>query len=512
MQTTPQLHDPRVSTKVPGTTGKVPTEQRRYAFTPTPLLPLREGRPDGAPGQGEGESPERSPRAGLPCLTAAFLAGLLLAGTAPALGAGGASAEGDWPQWAGPGRDYRVPPPLGFSYATEWSEEGPKRLWQRQLGLGYSSLAVVGGRIFAQDREGDQERVSALDASSGETLWTHTYDAPHLDGMRMRYGAGPHATPLVHGGRVFTTGATARLFALDADDGAVLWQKELWGELEGTFLVRGYAASPLLFTIGVGEGEGEVIILPVGSETKGFVAFDPATGEEKWASPPFRASQSSPILIEVGGEPQVVGFVNDELVAVDPRTGRELWRHEHESGAAYNISMPLYRDGVLTVSSAYGGGTRALRLASGDGSEAAVQELWHTNRMKVHYTNLLRFGDHVYGSTGNAGSILLAGVALETGKVSWKSRDVGRAQMVALDAEGLTLALSEDGELWLIRLTPAGPVLLASHQIADEKTWTLPVVLGDRLYVRNEKSLMAFELPTEAGGSLDEPAAESLGR
>lgn len=411
----------------------------------------------------------------------------------PLLLAPGLARAADWPQWAGPDRNFQAPAPER-PLATDWPEAGPEKLWQRELGLGYSSMAVVGDRLYTQYRIGDDEFVLAVDTATGETAWQYAYAAPHLDDMRTGYGEGPHATPLVHDGRVFAVGVTGLFFALDATDGSVLWQVDLWGseegDLAGTFLVRGYASSPILFT---GDEGAESIILPVGGESQGFVAFDPENGKIRWRSPAFDNSQSSPILVQVGGEPLLIGFVNDWIVAVDPRSGQERWRREHESGAAYNISTPIFRDGVLTVSSAYGGGTRSLRI-----TPEGAEELWHTNRLKVHYTNMLRDGSHVYGASGNAGSILLTGLELETGDLAWKSREVGRAQLVSLDDQGLSLALTEDAELVLLRLTGLGPAVIARAEIADAQTWSLPVVVGDRVYVRNEQHLMAFRLPLEA--------------
>ena len=389
----------------------------------------------------------------------------------------------DWPQWAGPGRDFRAVEP-----ATAVLEGDPaawQTLWQRDLGLGYSAVSVVGERLVTLDREGDVERIVALSTADGETLWSFQYDAPHLDGMRVGYGTGPHSTPLIHAGRVFAVGTTGLLHAVSLESGELLWKKNLWGELDGTFLVRGYAASPLAV--------GDKVVVTVGGEGRGFVAFDAATGEEAWRGSTFKNSQSSPVLIDVGterSEPILVAFANDELVAADPSSGKALWRVEHTSSAAYNIGTPIFDAAKkrLYVSSAYGGGTRGLEVSRG-----SATELWHTSRLKVHYTNMLLIDDHLYGTTGNAGTVILAGLDTKDGNVLWKDRSVVRSQLVSLGGSK-ALALTEEGELMRLDLKPSGVTVEGKLNIGADKSWTLPTVVGDRIYIRTEGMIKAYNL------------------
>ncbi len=387
----------------------------------------------------------------------------------------------DWPQWGGPTRDFQANVALG-----DWPSEGPTVLWRQPLGEGYSSIAVVGSLVYTQYREGEEEVVAAFNRDDGANRWRYRYPAPHLDGMRMGYGSGPHATPLVTAGRVFAVGATGKLHALDAADGRLLWQQELWQELEGSFLRRGYAASPL--------AHGDTVLLPVGGDGQGMVAFAQATGEIVWKSGNFKASQSSPILIDVDGRPQLVAFVADEIHGLAPNDGASLWSHEHPAGAVYNISTPLFDAATsrLFFSSAYGGGSRVLKLGWTDDT-ATVDEAFHTSRLKVHYTNSVRRGRHIYGASGNSGKIFLSALDLDAGDLAWKERRIGRATLVS--ARDRAIALDEDGVLYLVTLAPEGLTIHAQTQLIDEPTWTIPALAGDTLYVRNQKWLMALRLP-----------------
>ncbi len=385
----------------------------------------------------------------------------------------------DWPQWGGPGRDFRVPDP---GLAAAWPTP-LEPLWSRPLGEGYSGIAAVGGRLYTQYSDGVEEVVVALEADSGAEVWSHRHAAPRPDGMRLNYGEGPHATPLVSGGRIFAVGTTGRLLALDARDGTSVWSHDLWAEYGGFRLRRGYGASPLAY--------GDTVILPVAGDGPGVMAFDQADGRVVWRSQALAASQSSPILIEVAGKPQLVLFVEDEVVGLDPRGGELLWRHPHKAFGPYNISTPVWApDGTLFVSSSYGGGSRLLRPRPRKGSP--VEELWHSKRMGIHFTNALRVGDRFFASTGRSG-VVAAALDAADGGLAWKSRAIARASYIQVGDR--ILGLEAEGRLLLFELAADGPAVLAETQLLDAQSWTVPALVGHRLYVRDRQRILAVELP-----------------
>ena len=392
-----------------------------------------------------------------------------------------AAAAQEWPQWGGPGRGFEVVDP---GLATSWPEGGLEPLWSRPLGEGYAGIAVVGDRLYTQYGEGTEEIVVALATATGEELWSHRHDAPRPEGMRLNYGEGPHATPLVAGGRVFAVGTTGRLVALDAADGKLLWQHDLWGEYGGFRLRRGYGASPIAW--------GETVILPAGGEAPGAIAFAVADGSVVWRSERFDPAQSSPIVTEVDGESQLVLFIQDEVVGLDPDDGALLWRHPHKSMGPYNISTPVVgADGTVFVSSAYNGGSRLLRLVRGEeGTE--VEELWHSKRMGIHFTNALRVGDRFFASTGRSG-VVAAALDAASGELAWKSRAIARASYIRVGER--ILALEDGGRLLLLELAGDGPSVLAETQLLESQTWTVPALAGRTLYVRDRERILAVELP-----------------
>ena len=213
----------------------------------------------------------------------------------------------DWAQWGGPHRNFTSETK---GLATNWPATGPRRIWQRALGEGYSAIAVERGMLFTMYRKGDNEVVIALDAATGKTVWEYSYAAPFTQEYDMSQGAGPHATPLVTGNFVFASGATGKLHCLDKKTGKVLWSHDLINEFHGTVRVNGYSCSPLAYK--------DKVVMMVGGSASALVAFNQKDGSVAWKKHDFRNSTSSPILINVDGQDQLVAFMYGEVVGVDP--------------------------------------------------------------------------------------------------------------------------------------------------------------------------------------------------
>ncbi len=366
-----------------------------------------------------------------------------------------------------------------------WGPDGPKKLWQRELGEGFSGVAVVEGKLFTLLRQGEDEVVMALDATTGETLWRDAESAPFPPEYDMSHGPGPHATPLVVGGRVFAVGATGKLRAFEATTGRRLWSHDLIAGLGGTVRVNGYAASPIAF--------GDTVIATVGEAGHAVVAFRQNDGAVVWSRHDYRNSPGSPLMIELGGKPQLVAFLYGEVVGLDPKNGDLLWSHPHPTDYGLNVSMPVWSpEGVLFLSSAYGGGSRGLRLTL-EGGKTKVQELWATNRMRLHFGNAVRIGGTVYGSSGDFGPAPFLALDLATGRILWRDRTLARASSLAL-TDGRLLILDENGVLALATPTPEGLTLHAKVQLLSPEAWTPPALVGTVLYLRDRKVLMAVEV------------------
>ena len=403
-----------------------------------------------------------------------LVAVLLICGT-------GWAASLEWPQFGGPHRNFTADVK---GLPDKWPASGPKKLWSRDLGEGYSEIAVDGPVLYTMSRRGEQEITVALATATGKTLWEHPENAAFRSGMGMENGPGPHATPLVTADHVYVIGILANLLCLDKKTGKTLWSHDLYREFNATRMDRGYSASPIAWK--------DTVIVKAGGAGHALIAFNQEDGKVVWQKQDFKNSPSSPVLIQVDGQAQVVAAMSDDIVGLNPDTGDLLWSHPHSTSWGLNISMPLWTDdNTLFVTSAYNGGCVALQLHVVNGKNQ-VKELWSNNRMRVHIGNLLRIGDTLYGSSGDFGPAPLTAMDAKTGKVLWQDRTFPKASFVY--ADGRLIVLDEDGGLSLATVSPAGLKVLSRVSLLRSNAWTAPSMAGSNLFIRDRHTLIALDL------------------
>jgi hypothetical protein len=423
------------------------------------------------------------------------LSGILLAwGFVAPAGTAPSTAGPSWTQWGGPDRNFIVD---GSSLAETWPAGGPPVIWSRPLGTGHSAIVAADGRLFTMYRKGNgrtrggpfdaEESVIALDAATGRTLWEYRYPSGLAD---FSFGAGPHSTPLVVGERLFTFGTYKQLHAFDTRTGQVLWSHDLVKAFNAPrLLIRpvvksGYGCSPVAFR--------DTIICSVGGPGQSVMAFRQSDGTVVWKSGDFLTSEAPPIVIEIGGRPQLVVVGGGTINGLDPANGRILWSHPHDPGNDLNCGPPLWgEENILVVSSAYKAGSRGIRLVA-KGAETHAEELWFTNRVRFMFLNAIRVGGYVYGTTGDFGPAFLTALDVKTGEARWQHRGFGRASLVY--ADGKVIILDEDGDLALARLTPDGVTILSEAKVLETTSWTVPTLVGTTLFARDRERVLALDL------------------
>jgi outer membrane protein assembly factor BamB len=389
-----------------------------------------------------------------------------------------------WPQWGGPNRNFVVGArPL----AEAWAPDGPRRRWRKPIGAGYSSIVTDGRTLYTLARDGGDDVVLALEAATGEPIWQSRYAAPFDETCSEPLGPVPRAAPLMvdaGGPRLIATSAGGLMTSFDRKTGARQWQVNLVAD---TSEVRacGYSASPVAFE--------DLVITTAGGKGRGVIAVRAATGDVAWTSQDFQNGYSSPLLIALDGRPEVVVFTYGEISGLDPRTGALEWTVPHPSDQGVNVATPIWgTDNLLFASSAYGGGSRVLRLSRGSGGKVAAEEVWANRRVRIHFGNAVRFGNRLYASNGDFGAAPFAAIDIATGDMVWRDRSVARSTVVG--AGDRLLILDEDGTLALARPSDAGLTILAKAAVLSGRSWTAPTLSGSTLYLRNNTEIVALDL------------------
>jgi outer membrane protein assembly factor BamB len=115
--------------------------------------------------------------------------------------ASASAPSSDWVQWGGEERDFIAP---ATALPSSWPAGGPRKLWSRDLGDGYSGIAVEGTTLYTAYRRGSQDVITAIDARTGKTLWEYAYEANFKNANSEGVGPGPYAMPQVVGDRLVT--------------------------------------------------------------------------------------------------------------------------------------------------------------------------------------------------------------------------------------------------------------------------------------------------------------------
>lgn len=390
-------------------------------------------------------------------------------------------AKHEWSQWGGPNGDFTA---SATGLADQWPDEGPERLWQRDFPTGYSALLAANDRLYTMYRDGDDDVIVALNAKDGKTIYEYRYPAPTLEGQKLGYGQGPNATPLLIDGRLIAVGFTGIIHGLNASDGKVLWSHDLVKEFGGRVFEFGYSPSPIPY-------KGSAITL-VGGDRSGVIAFNPKDGSVNWKSGPLDVSYASPIVIHVDGQDQIVFMASTEVVGIDAANGDVEWRHPCENQYKNNCSPPVWGDdNLLWVTTQQDGGTRMLRLARSHG-KTSVEEVWKSNKIRLFHWNAIRIGDYIYGTSGDTEPTPLMAIEAGTGKIAWKQRGLTKAKMVL--ADGKLIAVSENGDVSLVEVSPQAGEIRSTAKLLDEFAWTPPTVVGHTLYLRDKTKIMALNI------------------
>lgn len=415
----------------------------------------------------------------------------------------------DWPHWMGPKRD-------NVWYETgivdKFPKDGPKKLWSFPVHGGYAGPAVADGKVFVTDYErlkGEtdegnftrkettgKEGVYCVDQKTGKKVWEYHYDVKYA----ISYPVGPRCTPTVDGDRVYTLGAEGMLLCFPTKGDKPLWEKDLKAVYNTKSPLWGYAAHPLI--------DGDKLITLAGGEGSHVVALDKKTGKEIWKaetdSDPAGFGYVPPSIIEAGGKRQLIIAGPSGIKGLDPETGKRYWAQKYGATSGSAIMTPIV-SGEYLYFGGYQGKNILLKLAK-DKPDATTE--WRDKKgMGVHAVNVqpLLHDGLIYGF--DEGGKMFA-VELPSGKRLWESTDVigyakGSDSAFIVKNGDRFFFFTETGDLVIGKLSKdgyqeidraKGLVAMTQTAFGRKVIWCQPAFADKKMYVRNDKELVAFDL------------------
>lgn len=391
----------------------------------------------------------------------------------------------DFPQFLGPNRDQKV---TGVTLATNWQENPPELVWRQPIGAGWSSFAAVHGFAVTQEQRGDQETVTCYEIATGKLIWANGLTARHETFLG---GVGPRSTPTVHDGRVYVLGATGNFRCLQGSDGKELWRHDLRAEFrlgDDAGVAWGRAPSPLIVD--------DLVVLPVGGRAPSavsLVAWDRVSGERRWSTGDRETGYASPTLATLHGVRQILAVLEDQLIGVQPETGKILWSYDWPGSSTANANVtnaqPVDGERVF-LSKGYTQGAVLLQTKVQPEGTWEVSEVWRIQSvMKTKFSNVVVHEGHIYGLD----DVMLECIEIETGKKRWKRGRYGFGQVLLV---GKTLLVQgEDGQITAVAASPESGEPLGQFTALESKTWNNPCVFGPFLLVRNSEEAACYRLP-----------------
>jgi outer membrane protein assembly factor BamB len=402
----------------------------------------------------------------------------------------------NWPALRGPDGASR---PTGTQFSDNWKETPPTEIWRTRIGPAWSSFAVAANRLFTQEQRGENEAVTCYNADNGQPIWSFKSPSRFFEPLG---GLGPRATPTLADGSIDALGAEGTLVRLNALDGKLIWKADLKQASERDLPpMWGFSASPCV--------ENDTVIVHAGGKgDKGVIAFHIHDGSIAWSAPAGEMSYSSV---------QKITLLNQPLLCLLSNLGVHLWDLNGNVVLNYDFPHQGYRalqaqviDGnKLLIPAGMGTGTQLVEFSletTSDSSSSntptepkatttpklSVKEIWTSKDMKPDYNDLLIHKGHIYGFD----NAIFACIGLDDGKRRWKGGRYEKGQAFLLADSDLILVVSEPGDLVLLRATPEKHEEIAKIPALKDKTWNHPVVIGDRLFLRNAEEAVCYKLPT----------------
>lgn len=402
----------------------------------------------------------------------------------------------DWPQWRGPNRNGKLE---GTGLKLDWTESQPKHLWTIEgMGKGYASVSIADGRLYTTGNIEDGQAVVCVDVDSHKRVW-----ATPLTNEPPKHGyPGSRCTPTLDGDHCYVVTSSGQIVCLRAQDGEVVWRRDFKEDFGGKMMSGwGFSESPLV--------DGDWVLCTPGGNDAIVVALDKRTGKDVWraAAGDFGeagrggAGYSSIVISEAAGVKQYVQLVGKGVIGIRASDGTLLWHYNKVANGTANIPTPITYGDYVFASTGYGTGAALLKLEkSGSGVAANEEYFLNAKTFQNHHGGMIREGDYLYAGHQHNKGIPIC-LHLPTGEVKWMANL--RNQEPKMDGSAAITAVDDriifryqNGTIAIVVATPdkfqLKGTLVPEYQ--EGKTWSHPVVVDGKLFLREQDKLMCYEL------------------
>lgn len=367
----------------------------------------------------------------------------------------------------------------GILLEKDWTTHPPQQLWRQPVGLGWAGFAVAGSYAITLEQRDENELVVAYELATGRTLWMHTN---HVRFSEKMGGDGPRSTPTIYNRRVYAVGATGILDCLDLTSGKAIWSHDTLEENHLPNLIFGTSCSPLVVD--------NLVIVNAG-QTNGptLWAYRLDDGATVWKSGIDNASYSSPALVTLCGQRQVLSVNGSSVTAHNPADGRILWNYPWKNWGPRCAQPVIIESNRIFLSAGFGVGCSLVQIQTNAAGEFSATELWKNLRLKTQFSSALVRGGFAYGLDEG----VLACINLATGERAWKDGHYGFGQVLMID--DVILVQTEPGPVVLVAANSSEFKELARVGALSSKTWNNPAIAGEFFLTRNDQEAVCYRLP-----------------
>lgn len=423
------------------------------------------------------------------------------------------SDHAHWPQWRGPFSNGMA----RGDAPTAWSDTSNIK-WKADIpGRGHSTPVIWGDRIFlttaiptgkptpappaptpSPSPGGQGERrgradsgpqvehrfdVLCLDRKSGKLLWQRTAKVavPH-EGYHRMYGSFASNSPVTDGKYLYAFFGSRGVYCYDFN-GKLLWEKDLGVQMKMR-LAFGEGSAPLLV--------GDRLILVFDHEAGSFiVALDKRSGKELWRVPRDEGSSwSTPLAIDHAGRKQVIVAATKKVRSYDPESGKALW--EAAGLGANAIPVPVYQSGVVYVMSGYRDPRlMAIKLGKGGDLTGSDSVLWSQTRGLAYTTSPVLHDNKLYVATDSG---MISAFNATTGEPHFAQVRLPKSYNLKaspVGANGKLYLATEDGDVVVLRMGEKFEVI-STNTLSGQMFIATPVIAGGELFLRGQNKLFCI--------------------